>query len=238
MKKKYIIIIPVIIVLALFIYKSSVLLYFRDLNVYIYDSDNITYNEEKININKNLANTKYKDLNLYIPDEFSNASKEHDMINYYLKNESVDNYTTFIRVAKSSFCIEFNIKEDKRLQTMNYKKVMEKNDIENEFGLVKYYLNNEGVNYFSSTNQIKIYYLSKKCSQNIIGDNSSNYTFLNGDIDALRIKGKKITVFLIYNKNDDSYYSITIFKNTKNDNYYESLSKGDEDMIINSVYFN
>lgn len=238
MKKKYIIIIPVIIVLALFIYKSSVLLYFRDLTVYLYDSDNITYNEEKIDTNKSLANSKYRDLNLYIPEEFSNTSKEHNMINYYLKNENVDNYTTFIRVSKSSFCIEFNIKEDKRLQTMNYKKVMKKNNIENEFGLVKYYLNNKGVNYLSSTNQIKTYYLSKKCSQNIIGDNSSNYTFLNGDIDGLRIKAKIITDFLIYNENDDSYYSIMIFKNTKNDNYYESLNKGDEDMIINSIYFN
>ncbi len=47
MKKKYIIIIPIIVALCLFIYKSSVLLYFRDLNVYYYDSDNITYNEEK-----------------------------------------------------------------------------------------------------------------------------------------------------------------------------------------------
>lgn len=238
MKKKYIVIIPVIIILVLFIYKSSVLLYFRDLNVYSSDLDNITYNEEKISINKNLANTKYKNLNLYIPEEFSNTSKEHDMIDYYLKNESVDNYTTFIRVSKSSFCIEFNIEEDKRLQTMNYKKVMKKNNIENEFGLVKYYLNNKGVNYLSSTNQIKMYYLSRKCSQNIIGDNSSNYTFLNGDIDGLHIKGKRINDFLMYNKNDDSYYSIMIFKNTKNDNYYESLNKGDEDMIINSVYFN
>ncbi len=238
MKKKYIIIIPFIALLGLFIYKSSVLLYFRDLNVYYYDSDNITYNEEKISTNKNLANIKYKDLNLYIPEEFSNISKEQDMINYYLKNENVDNYTTFIRVSKSSFCIEYDIKEDKRLQTMNYKKVMEKNNIENEFDLVKYYINNKGVNFLSSTNQIKVYFLSRKCSQNIIGDNSSDYTFLKGNVDGLLIKGKRITDFLIYNKNDNSYYSIMIFRNTKNDNYYEVLNKEDENMIINSVYFN
>ena len=146
-------------------------------------------------------------------------------------------------VSKSTFCIESDINEDKRLQTMNYKKLMKNNNITNEFDLIKYYLNNQNINYFSSTNQIKMNYLSLKCSYNILGTiNNTNYEFLNGDIDGLidglYTKEKQSTSFRVYNKNNGEYYSILIFKNKKNKNYYESLNKDDENKIINSIYFN
>ena len=86
-------------------------------------------------------------------------------------------------------------------------------------------------------------YLSLKCSYNILGTiNNTNYEFLNGDIDGLidglYTKEKQSTSFRVYNKNNGEYYSILIFKNKKNKNYYESLNKDDENKIINSIYFN
>lgn len=239
MKKKIIFILPLIVILVLFVYKTSVLLYFRNLNEYSYNLDSVVYKERKVKIDKKSSNITYKNLNLYIPEKFSNTSKKDGINYYFLDNENFDNYTTFIMVSKSTFCIESDINEDKRLQTMNYKKLMKNNNITNEFDLIKYYLNNQNINYFSSTNQIKMNYLSLKCSYNILGTaNDINYEFLNGDIDGLYTKEKHSTSFRVYNKNDSEYYSIIIFKNTKNKNYYESLNKDDENKIINSIYFN
>lgn len=243
MKKKIIFILPLVVILVLFVYKTSVLLYFRNLTEYSYNLDSVVYKERKVKIDKKSSNITYKNLNLYIPEKFSNISKKDGINYYFLDNENFDNYTTFIMVSKSTFCIESDINEDKRLQTMNYKKLMKNNNITNEFDLIKYYLNNQNINYFSSTNQIKINYLSLKCSFNILGTiNNTNYEFLNGDIDGLidglYTKEKQSTSFRVYNKNNDEYYSILIFKNKKNKNYYESLNNDDENKIINSIYFN
>ena len=70
MKKKIIFILPLVVILVLFVYKTSVLLYFRNLTEYSYNLDSVVYKERKVKIDKKLSNITYKNLNLYIQRSF------------------------------------------------------------------------------------------------------------------------------------------------------------------------
>lgn len=238
MKNKYITIIPTVIIITIILYKTGLLLYYKDLNKYSYSLESIDYSTKKIEVDKTLANTKYKNMNLYIPKEFSNIVESDTSKYYYLKNEDSNNYTLFLSIENGPFRIDSDIKEDKRLQTMNYKQVMKKNNIKSSYDLVKYYLRNNSVNYLSNSNEIKMYYLSRRCAYDIIGYDSASYTFLEGKLDGLYVKENNNTLLQIYNENDNKYYYVSIYRNTKNKSYNKEINASEEAKIINSIYFN
>lgn len=240
MKKKIVILIPIIVVLGYVLYKSCLLLYFRDLNGYSIDYEKVTIKEKKVEVDKSLANTKIEDLNLYIPDEFERRNMEEasDLYVYRPKGETDENGTITISVYKSVVCYEQVINDNKVMQTIGYEKLMKKNNMKTESDLIKYYFTQrKKKNIFTSSNDIKMSYLSEVCAKNstINGVGEDKNYYFSGDLDGTLYSENNREYFMnIYNENTNEYYFISIhrWRQAKNIDIEEVTDK-----IIYSLYF-
>lgn len=243
MKKKIIILVPIIIVLSFVFYKSCLLLYYKDL-AYSADYDKVTIEEKVIKTDKTLANTKIENMHIYIPDELierKQSDGEH-IYTYYPKTESEKNHSTtmFIGVGNSYF--EYADDDNKRLQTIGYKDLMKKNNLKSEADLVKYYFfDRKKNNIFTSRNDIKMNYLSEMSVKNSPIDEdykNSNY-YLSGDLDGILSikKDGRNYFFEIYNELEDEYYSVYISRYTNKRGYIEIVNDEVFDKILQSIYF-
>lgn len=240
MKKKIIISIPVIVILGYVLYKGSLLLYFRDLS-HSLDLEEVNIKERKVEVDKSLANTKKDNMNIFIPDELvENGSRQ----GYYIfipKSEIGKQYTTSIFIAKDRSCLERLYDEDKRIQTVGYEKLMKKNNIISDNDLIKYYFAHENKsNIFTSSNEIKLRYLSKVCvkESTITDDVEDRNFYLLGDLEGtLYLENDREYRIRVYNKNKNEYYSIYISKSVNSDDYVDIISNDVFDKIIKSIYF-
>lgn len=241
MKKKLFIIFPITIILAFLLYKTCLLLYFKDLNSYTVGYSNFKIDTKKIVTDKELSNAKINDMNIYIPNGLKKVMSKYSNDNtYYIPvNEELDDYSNMVLIGKSINCFEGIYREDKRLQTMNINKLMKKNNINTEFDLVKYYYNEKTKNsIFTSKNDIKMNYLADICVKNsVLNSISDDNYYLEGDILGMATFGKKGVTMKVHNKNKNEYYYISIIKQPKKENYKEIFTESEIDKIISSIYF-
>lgn len=237
MKKKLFIIIPISIILLCFIYKCCLFLYYRNLNTND-ELSSLDISSIEVTTDKTLSNNKFKNLNIYIPNNFREIKMKNSDNYYYIpKDEEEENYTTAIFIYKSIGCYKAQIKEDKRLQTMGINKLLKKNNIKNDIDLIKYYYNKkEKSNLFTSKNNLKMNYLSDVCVDNSLFREDVNNYYLEGDLVGFGINDNKYHALTVYNGNDDIYY-ISIIKRNNNDDYKDKLSDEEINKIISSIYF-
>ncbi len=232
--KKKIIIILTFIILGYVLFKVGLLLYYRDLNNYSTDYNKITIKDKKVAIDKSFANTKISNLNIYIPSEFIKS----DDYTYIPKNETKNNFTTAIIISKRIKCYEQTKEDDKRLQTIGYEKLMKKNNINSERDLIQYYYTKrKNKNIFTSSNDIKMNYLSEICVKNSPLDNKIKNYYLSGDLNGILNVSNNYYNVSVYDKNTDEYYSIGIFKNSNKKDYTNLISDEVFNKILKSIYF-
>lgn len=232
--KKKIITILIFIILGYILFKTCLLLYYKDLNNYATDYNKITIKDKNVTVDKSLANTKIDNLNIYIPNGFVKQEK----YTYIPKNESKNNFTSTINISKRIRCYEQTKDDDKRLQTINYDKLMKKNNINSERDLIKYYYTKrKNKNIFVSGNDIKMNYLSEICVKYSPLDTRTKNYYLSGDLNGLLNVSNNYYIISVYNKASDEYYSIGIYKNSNKKDYVELISDLEFNKIIKSIYF-
>lgn len=169
MKNRLFIIAPITIILAFVLYKTCLILYYKDLNSYSVDFSKLKIDTKKVLTDKTLSNTKFEDMNTYILADFKKTTSRYSTENiYYIsENEDVDKYSNLIGIIKTVNYYEIGYDLDKRLQTTNIDKLLEKNNIKIEVDLIKYYYSNRTKNFiFTSSNDIKMNYLADICVKN------------------------------------------------------------------------
>lgn len=241
MKKKLLIIGPITIILAFILYKTCLILYYKDLNNYSTDFSKLKIDTKKVVTDKTLANTKFADVNIYIPTGFKKTTSKYSNENiYYIpENENIDDYSNMISIVKTLNCYESLYDLEKRLQTTNIDKLTKKNNINSEIDLIKYYYNKRSKNsIFTSSNDIKMNYLSDICVKNSgLNSTSDNYYYLEGDISGMAFYRRNHFSMKIYNKNKNEYYHIGLSKLPKKSSYKEIFTEEEINKIISSVYF-
>lgn len=242
MKKRILIIVPITIVLAFVLYKTCLILYYKDLNSYSGDFSKLKIDTKKVVTDKTLSNTKFENMNIYIPSGFKKVTSIYSSENtYYIpKNEDIEDYSNMISIVKTLSCYEKEYDSDKRLQTTNLDKLMEKNNITSEIDLIKYYYDNRTKNsIFTSSNDIKMNYLSDICVKNsVLNSTSDDDYYLEGDISGMAVFEKNHFSMDVYNKDKNEYYHIWLSKTPKKSSYKEIFTEDEIDKIISSVYFN
>lgn len=241
MKKKLLIIGTITIILVFVLYKTCLILYYKDLNNYSTDFGKLKIDTKKVVTDKTLGNTKFEDMNIYIPTGFKKAKSKYSIENiYYIpENEKIDDYSNMISIVKTLNCYESLYNFEKRLQTTNIDKLTKKNNIKSEIDLIKYYYNKRSKNsIFTSSNDIKMNYLSDICVKNSgLNSTSDNYYYLEGDVSGIAIFERNHFSMNIYNKNKNEYYHIWLSKLPKKSSYKEIFTEEEIDKIISSVYF-
>lgn len=240
-KKRLFILVPITIILAFVLYKACLILYYKDLNSYSVDFSKLKIDTKKVLTDKTLSNTKFEDMNIYIPAGFKKTTSKYSTENiYYIpENEDVDNYSNLIGIIKTVNCYEIGYDLDKRLQTTNIDKLLEKNNIKTEVDLIKYYYNDRTKNsIFTSSNDIKMNYLADICVKNSeLNSLRDSYYYLEGGIIGMVSYDEKHFSMSVYNKDKNKYYSIWVSKVPRKSYYKEIFTDEEIDKIISSIYF-
>lgn len=241
MKKKLLIIVPFTIILAFVLYKTCLILYYKDLSIYSVDFSKLKIGTKKVVTDKTLGNTKFEDMNIYIPTGFKKTTSKYSFENiYYIpENEDIDDYSNMISIVKTLNCYEGWYNLEKRLQTTNIDKLMKKNNINSEIDLIKYYYNKRSKNsILTSSNDIKLNYLSDICVKNSgLNSASDDYYYLEGDVLGIAIFERNHFSMDVYNRDKNEYYHIGLSKAPKKSSYKEIFTEDEIDKIISSVYF-
>lgn len=254
-KKKLIVFIPLILILGFIVFKSWALFYYR---IPSYSSDysliKISDDEKSIKTDKSLANTKFKTLNIYIPDSMVKEEKEEeiDFVVSYANKEDIDSESKVknLNISTSFGCDDFNYDPDAR--AIDGVKIMQKNNFKNKFDVIKYYMKNlnKKSTIFSSYEDIKLNYFLNYCSTSPSLSTAMDYYYLNGDIDGLYGTAIRETSYYdsysidVYDDKNNKYYHI--YMSEKKDAYDEFPGEDKynliftEDMrekILSSIYF-
>lgn len=251
-KIKFIIGVPILIVLGYVIFKLVILFHYRSYRSYL-DYSSIKFEDKTVNVDKSLANTKFKNLNIYIPTEMARKLYENSNDSYsysfVLKEdlESEDRIKT-LNIYTTSNCEDLTFDTEAKIK--DGKKYMEKNGFKNKYDVFKqfYKTYDKKINIFSPIKDIKFQHFRSHCDLIIRDD--QNYFYLNGDLTGLYgvFKGynefrNEYTIDVLDEKNN-TYYFISIneekdpYDEHPGDNRYNELFTSDMlDKILSSIYF-
>lgn len=236
------------ILLIWFLYKCFILFYYGSRNVNEVEDNAFPYNKEiyslKIN-NNGLANKKFNSnwLNVYIPKDFelitdkAKSGLVMDNCDLYMKNLSdKDKFDSAILLCNRYFNdtgnLDFYGIDSSIFPYLEPYKILEKYSIDDSVGLIKYYEKhyNDKLNVFSDSNLIKMNYIAKTYSENVLPSYSKFY-YLENDLHGYLIESvSKNHYQAIFTFNDDTY-SISFFN--KNADYfdYEKVIE-----VLSSIY--
>lgn len=229
MKKKMIIIISVILLIALLVYKSYVY-YMYDINVNVSDFKNI--NEHfKVKGTKTVKSTKLNDseyllvednnLKIKIPKQ-SDYKLEKQAFNYRLMKYENENVKSMISFGLTDSYIEMlnkgtsGLEDEEGIKNLLKNNYLEKDKIKNDIELVKYLANTKNERSFlNTTSKTKKQYYYDYIEASLFPQ--VNYIELvSGDLEGYILYGEKyIEVSII--KNNKKYYFT--FVNTNIDVY-------------------
>ena len=253
-KKNILLILLISLILVLILYKAFITyVYYRDIK---YQGEEITFPNNnistiKVKTNK-LANTIiYDEINLYIPKDFisitdkSKSSLVSDSCTPFIKGYNKDkSFAAAILICKDGYNLysifnnEYHI-NNTVLPYMNLISLFEKYNIHNIVDLIRFAEKNKDFkqNIFTSSNDIKINYLAKIYTRNMLPSYDYFY-YLEGNLNGY--------MTTLETDNNTSFRDMTLsFENDHREiiygvsliNYKEKYFKEDNSLeIINSIY--
>jgi hypothetical protein len=215
-KKKVYISIGVIVLLILIWGGYKAFLLFKYTYVDIDVTENFSnISEISITTNKSDQNTQIENMHLYIPKEFEESNiftaNDENTKSYTIIGEDNESYSSVIFVGFTKDAIKYTTENNlNSLIDFDYQKLMEKNNVNNEIDLIKYYEKNidNKHNIFWSKSHIEYDYFVKQyvgISMTIM----KNSAYLTNDLNG----------FITYNSgnyyvkigNDKDIYYLTIW---------------------------
>jgi hypothetical protein len=227
MKKRFYISIGVILLLILIWGGYKTFLLYMDSIADIDGMENLAnISEIAITTNKNGQNTQVENMHLYIPEDFEESyiftSNDENTKSYAILGEGKENYTSVIFVGFTKDAIKYTMENNLSfLNDIDYQKLMEKYNANNEIDLIKYYEKNidNKRNIFWSKSHLEYDYFVKQyigISMTIM----KNSAYLTNDLNG----------FVTYNS---GYYFIKLVN--EDDIYYLTLWSRDNSFTYDDV---
>jgi len=212
-----------LIFLIWFGYKNYLLCYYdNNYNDDIFNNYEKYLEEISINTYKTSANKKYKDMNIYIPED--------------LIFETEGKYTQHIRekaiyMSTQKTLFPTILENQIFLKAINYQDVFNKYKIVNQNDLIKYFKenNNKEKNILWNKSQMELKFLAEYFVANEINNGGYNYRHYYWNNETQGYISEFNNKFLVYIYNKDNTYLIDI-----NKNFYKL---NDVIKIIESIYF-
>lgn len=228
MKKKGLFIILAIVLVCIIwgVYKAVLLYSFRGVDVTSLENGLQNAQELSINTDKNLANDKFHEMNLFISEDLK-LTLNYDTSKVYEDENGIG----VLWLVKSGFSKEINDVVNGKFG-FSYEKLAEKNNIKSELDLLDYAKAHigESKNIFWSKSHIQMDYLVNSwLSSRFVGQSvGDEIAVLNGDLSGIKSQGTNgfIQIYLL---NDNAEYNIRLNKNV--------FSSEDVTNILSSVYF-
>ncbi len=236
-RKRLILILFLVLIFLFLMYKLFIFNFYITRNKSDHQDNTFPYNENISDLtikNNDNANTTIDDkLHIYIPDNFvlvTDKSKSHfvkDNCNTYINNLDDNKFDSAIIVCNNDYDNIINLDHyeinNSIIPFLDVTSTLKKNKINDVIDIMKYYQKHykDKLNIFTSTNKLKMYYISKKYIDEVIPTYNSFY-YINGDLYG----------YLLNNSNIN--YQINIYFEEENQDYSYSIS-----FINNKVeYFN
>ena len=236
MKKKIIILTIIFVLLAYFGYKGFNLFYYNIDNITIQNYDSfkdrlntkktITINNKKLNESDYLISNNIKirnDFKNYIFDDSYNVDK-FVKYNLYDENNKVKSSfwfgieDSYVSLLKSNSLVLFG--DDSKVKNVNYKKILEKNNVVNDIDLINFLANNSDRknNIFTPVKKMRENY-SIQYLNSIITPIITEFILINGDYQGyilkLQANIKQVTIL-----KDNKRYSFVFYGSEFDDENY------------------